>query len=456
MNEVARARLPSPLIRRWMPLFGVALLLVAAPLRAQGTADADTLALSLPRALAIGQERNPQVEQAAYRRSAAATGAWSAYGALLPRFGFQGQAQRFGAGSFTIVGAEFQTPETYTTVYQWDFTHSLLDAGRDLFRIRSARSLAQRAIATYDLEWWQTRGEIERQYLEARRREALADQTAREIDRRAQHLRLAEARYEVGVVTRSDVLQARLAMSQGEVEQLRARQQAEEARLALRRLLGGALPPAPLRLTSEFMVFPPNYDVEALVAAVPAHPLLREVEAQEEADAAGLWIARSGYLPRLQLQYSLTGNVADTSDFEFSGFDNRDMFAIALNWELFDGFTRHAQISEARASLNATRAESRRRTLSIEESIRGAHGRLTTAYAAYRATATSVELALEDLRLGEGRYETGAGSFVDLLDARVRAAQAETDAIAATYDFLLALVELEQGTGLPLLEDATR
>lgn len=440
-----------------MPLLGLALFVLARPLQAQDTTTADTLALSLPRALAIGQEQNPQVEQAAHRRSAAATGVWSAYGALLPRFGVQAQAQRFGAGSFTIVGAEFQSPETYTTAYQWDFTHSLLDAGRDLFRIRNARSLAERALATYDLEWWQTRGDIERQYLEARRREALADQAAREIDRRAQHLRLAEARHEVGVVTRSDVLQARLAMSQGEVERLRALQQAEEARLALRRLLGGALSAAPLRLTSDFQVFPPAYDVDALVAAaVRDHPLLREVEAQEEADAAGLWIARSGYLPSLQLQYSLTRNVADTSDFRFSGFDDRDIFAIALNWELFDGFTRHARISEARASLNATRAESRSRALSLEESIRAAHGRLTTAYAAYQATGTSVELAREDLRLGEGRYETGAGSFVDLLDARVRAAQAETDLITATYDFLLALVELEQGTGLPLLEEAIR
>ena len=64
-----------------------------------------------------------------------------------------------------------------------------------------------------------------------------------------------------------------------------------------------------------------------------------------------------------------------------------------------------------------------------------------------------VELAREDLRLGEGRYETGTGTFLDLLDARVRAGQAETDLITATYDFYLALVELERATGLQLFPE---
>ena len=85
--------------------------------------------------------------------------------------------------------------------------------------------------------------------------------------------------------------------------------------------------------------------------------------------------------------------------------------------------------------------------------MRGAHSRLVTAYAATEANALSVELADEDLRLAQARYETGAGSFVDLFDARVRAASAETDLIASRYDFFAALVELERSTGLNLLSD---
>ena len=88
--------------------------------------------------------------------------------------------------------------------------------------------------------------------------------------------------------------------------------------------------------------------------------------------------------------------------------------------------------------------------------MRTAHSRLLTAYAAWRANQTSVELAGEDLRLGEARYRTGAGSFVDLLDAQTRATKAETDLITATYDFFLALAALERATGLSLFPEAMR
>lgn len=425
----------------------------AAP-RAFGQAAADSIRLSLARALEIGRQENPQVMQADYQRAAAGAGVWDAYGDLLPQVSLQGLAQRSDQGTFAVFGREFESPRTYSTVYQWDFTHSLLDSGRDLFRIRGARAEVDRAIAAYDVQWWETRAEIERQYLTARRQQALVVQAEREVDRLAEHLRVADARYEVGAVTKSDVLQARLSLNQGEVAVLEARQGAEEAVLALRRLLGGELPAGPVLLSTDFEVFAPPFAADDLVArALEAHPSLDEIEAQEEADQAGLWIARSAYLPGLQFQYSLSRSVVDTTGFTLSDFENRNFYALSLNWQLFDRFDRNNQISKANAALQSSRAEERRRALSIEESVRTAHSRLMTAWRAYRANLASVELAAEDLRLGEGRYRTGAGSFVDLLDTRVRAAQAETDLIASTYDFYLALVQLEQGTGLDLFPE---
>ena len=107
---------------------------------AQGPAVADTVRLSLEQALSAGRSANPQVQQAAFSRSASGAGLWEAYGNLLPQISLQSLAQRSEAGSFTLGGAPFQSPTTHTTTMQWDFTHSLFDAGRDLFRIRGARA----------------------------------------------------------------------------------------------------------------------------------------------------------------------------------------------------------------------------------------------------------------------------------------------------------------------------
>lgn len=421
---------------------------------AQGArpAPADTVGLSLWDALAIGLRHNPRVIQAGLDRSAESAGTWSAYGRLLPQVGLSGLAQKSERGSFAFFGRQFESPQTYTTAFQWDFTHSLLDSGRDWFRIKSARASVDRALASYDGQALETATEIETQYLEARRRAALVRQAEREIERRHQHLRLAEGRYEVGEVTKSDVLQARLAVNQGEVAALRAEQEAREARLALRRLLGGELAEEPFSLTTDFEVFRPPFEADELIArALERHPGLRESRAQERVEESNLWIARSAYLPSLQFQYSLSRSVVDTAGFEFSGFDERDFYVFSLSWPLFGRFERYDETSRANAALRSTRQEARRIHLSIEESTRVAHSRLETARAAHEANLLGVELAREDLRLAQARYETGIGSFVDLIDARVRAAEAETDLIASTYDFFLALVDLERATGLELM-----
>lgn len=416
-----------------------------------GEAAPDTVRLSLHEALAVGLQRNPQVHQAAAQRSVADAGLWSAWGNLLPQVSTQGQLQRSDQGAFVLAGTEFESPTTYTTAYQWDFTHSLLDSGRDVFRIREARAEADRVDASYDATALTTSSDIKTQYLTARRAQAQVRLAEREVERRQGHLELAQGRFDVGAVTRSDVLQARLSLNQGEVALLQARQDAQEARLALRRLLGGALSDRPIALTTDFEVFEPDYDPDVLVdRALTGHPALRESRAAERAGEAGLWIARSAYLPTFRFQYSLARSIVDTMEFSFSDWNDRNFYVVSMSWSLFGRFDRYHETSRANANLVNAREEERSRTLEIEEQTRVAASRLQTAWRTHEANALAVELAREDLRLGEGRYETGTGSFVDLLDARVRALEAETNLIASTYDFYVALVALERATGLTL------
>lgn len=429
------------------------LFLPAVPAAAQEPA-ADSLPLSLREALNIGLQRNPQVLTAGYSRSAAGAGLWDAYGNFLPRVLLSGQLQRVNQGAFVLFGREFESPQSYNTGYQWDISHSLLDSGRDLFRLKSARANVNQAIAGYDLQTLTTATEIETQYLEGRRRQALVQRAREEVESRREQLKLAQGRYDVGQVTKSDVLLAQLDLNRAEVAVLQAVQQLEEARLGLRRLLGGDLPDRPLELTTSFQVFQPAFDVEQLMErALRDHPGLRESRARQEGDAAQLWIARTAYLPSLQLQYSLQRTAADTIDFAFSDFAEQSFVGLALNWQVFSGFERHNQTSQANAALQSTRAEEASRALQIEQDVRAAHSRLLTTYATHLAARLSVELAAEDLRLGEARYRTGTGSFVDLVDARTRSAVADVELITTTYEFYLALVQLELATGLNLLPD---
>ena len=266
-------------------LFG--LLAIAAP--ARGQQPADSLELTLRQALDIGLQRNPQILIAGYNRSAAGAGLWDAYGNFLPRVNLSGQFQRVDEGTFFLFGSEFQSPRSYNSSYSWDLTHSLLDSGRDIFRLKSARANVDQAIAGYDLQSLATATEIETQYLEARRQQALVDRSNFEVEQRRQQLALAQGRYDVGAVTRSDVLQGRLELNRAEVAVLQANQRLEEARLALRSLLGGEIPDRPLDLTTDFQVFDREADVLVVEPQAVKAPLdaddLEQVAMGDPADA---------------------------------------------------------------------------------------------------------------------------------------------------------------------------
>jgi outer membrane protein TolC len=59
-------------------------------------------------------------------------------------------------------------------------------------------------------------------------------------------------------------------------------------------------------------------------------------------------------------------------------------------------------------------------------------------------------VAREDLRVQDERYRLGASTILDLITSQLNLAQAETDEIAARYDYQIARAELEALVGREL------
>jgi len=62
-------------------------------------------------------------------------------------------------------------------------------------------------------------------------------------------------------------------------------------------------------------------------------------------------------------------------------------------------------------------------------------------------TAVAERAATEQLRLAEARYQTGAGSILELGDAQVAATNAGSNSISARYDLSVARATLAQALG---------
>ncbi len=221
------------------------------------------------------------------------------------------------AGQEQFGGFTSAQPSVLISNYSFSLSYSL--NGSTLFapsQRRAQRTAVERRIDDAEL---QLRNSVTSFYIEVLRLEARADQAERELRRSEEHLRLAEAREEVGAGTRLETMQADVARGQAEVAMLQARNTARVAKLRLIQALGVQLPAEQIELVSEFEVFEPRLDMESWVAeAMAAHPTLIAARADREAANSSVKVAKASYFPTLSLRAGWSGFTREETNPDFS------------------------------------------------------------------------------------------------------------------------------------------
>ncbi|HYX83230.1 MAG TPA: TolC family protein, partial [Gemmatimonadales bacterium] len=85
--------------------------------------------------------------------------------------------------------------------------------------------------------------------------------------------------------------------------------------------------------------------------------------------------------------------------------------------------------------------------------VTAAYDRYVTARASAELAAQGLAVARESFRVQQTRYQSGATTILDLLDAEVNLSQAEADLVQARYGTRLALAGLEVILGKRLFTD---
>ena len=146
------------------------------------------------------------------------------------------------------------------------------------------------------------RNEITVQYLNSLQAVAQTEVARQQVQRNADFLALARAKYQVGQSTMLDVRQAEVLKGQSDVALLRAQQTENEAKLDLYRRMGVSLSALPetVELTDSFPVIEPQYDQNQLLTlAREENPSLKALHAREIAANWGVRAAKSRFLPSL-------------------------------------------------------------------------------------------------------------------------------------------------------------
>ncbi len=268
-----------------------------------------------------------------------------------------------------------------------------------------------------------------------------------------QQLDEQNSRFEVGTVPRFNVLRAEVELANVQPDLIRAENAYLVSRLQLARLLGipsnagldEVRPPVDAvgRLDTSRRPLPLS---QALALARVQRPFLKVQRKAILIEAESITQTLTAYKPRLYATGGYTVRNSSLSD-DLAETVNGWFFGIEGNWAIFDGFATYGKTKQAKARLESAKIGYDDSVLQVELEVQDALTRLQAARALVLSQTKNQEQALEALRLSRERLDVGAGTQLEVLDARVALTRAQATEVQARYDYNVALADFEKATG---------
>jgi outer membrane protein len=187
--------------------------------------------------------------------------------------------------------------------------------------------------------------------------------------------------------------------------------------------------------------------VDALNIAKARRPFLKVQRQQIKIQAENIKIALAGYQPTIDghagylfRNSRLTDDIEDVVDGWFFGFTG--------TWNIFDGGATYGRVKQARAQLESAKVTYDDSVQQVVLEVQQAYANLVTQRETIRSQQKNVEQANEALRLANERLAAGAGTQLEVLDARVALTRAQSTEVLARGDYNIAMAELNRSTAV--------
>ncbi len=416
--------------------------------------------LTLEQAVHLALHQNPAFQTNTDEAAATRARLKQAQSAWYPRFDFRQDFTRgnnpvyvfgskltqrqFSTADFALNNLNTPTPlDNFQT--RIDGQWRLFDSGEAEFHERSAKRLVTAA----DFETEQARQdlilEVVRAYygvLVLKENAKAADEAVETAESSAQRM---ETMFKAGLLVDSDLLSAKVFVSQMKDRQIRARNDLALAEMQLAREMGMALdtPAEPAAALAEPGMLAKTID-EWMHVALEQRPALRAAQLQESAMSEERKAAKAEFGPRIALFGS-----AERDAMALGGPSGTNWTAGArLDFNIFAGGAQKARVAEAAANADKAKHNVEWFRSGVQMEVRKAY--LDGNAAAQRAASArnAAEQAKESLRIVQNRYEAGLTTVTELLRSQTAQLEATTGYLAALQDWQVAQAQLERAAGV--------
>lgn len=261
-----------------------------------------------------------------------------------------------------------------------------------------------------------------------------------------EHLNLVQAKYDIGVVAKTDVLSSQVDLAKAQDNLIVAQNNYYNAAAALNNAIG--LPHGTqVALKDQFSYRKYPLTMEDCLQYAEIHrPEISQNAARISSAQYDVKIAESGKLPTVDLSVSEGWN-----DDHFPGVSNNNwMVKLTTSLNLFDTGVTKSKIKQAQHNVDMVKDQAGQEKDSILLSVRQYYLSMYEAEKRIDTNKVSVNQAEENLMIQKARYEVGVGTNLDLRDAVLALDSAQKDYIKALYDYNTSKAKLEQAMGLPV------
>jgi outer membrane protein TolC len=408
---------------------GLAAMLAARPARATAQ-QGDTLALSLERALEIARRNNPAYRRAVNDLDLNGPETRFAWGnGILPRVAlnlsttFNGNRQTRGTDNF---GNPIANPDPQYVYFSstrqgvglfWELQGpSLWTRKQGLDAGNAGRLLAE------DVAGETLRIAVRRRYFDALEQEELLRAEAEVAEASRSDREAAQRLFELALKTRVDVLQAELQVEQQQLALREQQGRRDQARLALRTVLGQQdLPPVRPEAIPPPVFDPSSLEADALVRqARDASAAVRQQESLLRQADVEVSRSRGAYWPTLTAGWQMGRYVQgreSASLFSFGGFGDAqyNQFNVSMSVPFLSDVTgNRLQMARAEVQRETQRDALRGARLEAEQAARSALVTLRNRWETLTIAERSLAIAQEALELAREEYRLGVRAFEQL------------------------------------------
>jgi outer membrane protein len=270
----------------------------------------------------------------------------------------------------------------------------------------------------------------------------------------ARQLEQADKRFEVGLIAITDVQEARAASDQANAVVIDAKRALATARERLRELTGELFDMLTRPGDDMPLVSPdPAEEEDWVKAALDQNLALQSARLGAEIARENISIARGGHFPTVDLVAGSSGfearqerRVAGTSSPADADSDDTSI-GVQVTFPLYSGGGTSSRVREAVYRQRASRERLERTARETERQTRDAYLGVLSGIARVQSLKQAVESNQTALQATEAGYEVGTRTAVDVLQARQRLFQAQSDYARARYDYVLQVLALERAAG---------